>query len=93
MAEPVQRIVDAFQRHGLAGSVTVLPDRVIGVVEGKSFAVHIEFEGEEPIAYHSYSPDPPRTLARGNLHGLSPDRLAGLVSEGFVGYLEEALRA
>ncbi len=91
--EPVRRIVEAFKRRGLQASVTILQDRVIGTVEGKSYAVHIEFQGEVPVAYDSYSPEPPRAIARGDLRGLTVEQLAEMVSGQLVHYLDQALRA
>ncbi len=93
VAGPVREIVEGFRRHGLSSSLTILQDRVIGTVEGRSCAMHIEFQGEEPVMYHFYSPDPPRTLARGDVRGLNPQELADLVARRFLRHIEEALRA
>ncbi len=90
--EPVRRIVEAFKRWGLEASVTVLQDRVIGTVEGNSYAVHIEFEGDQPVAFDSYSPEPPRAIARGDVRGWTVERLAETVSAQFLQYLDQALR-
>ncbi len=91
--EPVRRIVEAFKRQRLEASVTILQDRVIGTVEGKSYAVHVEFQGEEPVAYDSYSPEPPRAIARGDVRGLTVEQLAEMVSDQFLHYIDQALRA
>ncbi len=91
--EPVRRIVEALKRRGLKASVTVLRDRVIGTVEGKSYAVHIEFQGAEPVTYDSYSPEPPRAIARADVRGLTAEHLAEIVSGQFLHYLDQALGA
>ncbi len=90
--EPIRRIVEAFKRQGLDASVTILRDRVIGTVEGKSYAVHIEFQGEVPASYDSYSPEPPRAIARADVRGLTVEQLAETVSGEFLRYLDLALR-
>ncbi len=92
VAEPVRKIVEAFMRHGLDARVTILRDRVIGTVEGKSYAVHVEFQGAEPVTYDSYTPEPPRAIARRDVRGLTAERLADLISSQFVEYMREVLR-